>query len=424
MQNKWFAWTIGGLLVVGLAIVGVLVVNGGGRRGPVGASVTLAQAAAPVAQDQPAQSDAVQIVGAYNGSVKLNVTVAGVYSDTLATPSPGAGTPAPPDLGSIDLSVQFSQNGSALSGYVSLDRTLVYSVEHTLGTGVKIGPYLSGVLNNATMTVQSEQVSLAVSGRAVQRQFRLVSTNIANDGAQVSGEYRETLWGYTNYPITVIGDFTLQRLGSDAIVPVAGVAAPNVGADTTATTQGAAVTINVLSNDSAVNGGTLTILSVSKPQFGTATTDGKTVTYTPNAGFSGTDTFSYVVSDGKGGISTGFVTVTVNGPGGPNQPPNAAADSVGTFPGTAITINVLSNDSDPNGDTLSIVIDSPPSHGTAVVQNGQIVYTPQAGFTGIDSFTYIVSDGRGGTATAKVTINVTSTGQPPTTKIYLPHVAR
>lgn len=425
MKSKGFTWTIGGLLMAGLVIVGVLMGNGRGLRGPENASLTLAQSAAPVAQNQPAQSDAVQIAGDYKGSVKLNVTVAGVYSDTLVIPPPpGAGIPGPPDLGSIDLSLQFNQNGSALDGYVTLDRTLVFSVEHTLETGVKIGPYLNGILNKSTMTVQSEKVSLTVGGRAVQRQFRLVSTNITNNGAQVSGEYRETLWGYTAYPVTVIGDFTLQRVGSDAIVPVVGGAAPTVGADTTATTPGASVTINVLNNDSAVNGGTLTIISVSKPQFGTATTDGTTVIYTPNAGFNGTDTFSYVVSDGKGGTSTGSVTVTVNGPDGTNQSPIAASDNVGTLPGTAVTINVLSNDSDPDGDTLSIVIDNPPSHGTAVVQNRQIVYTPAADFTGIDSFTYIVSDGRGGTATGTVTVNVTPTGQPPTTKMYLPHVAR
>jgi hypothetical protein len=436
MKNKWFTWTIGGLLVAGLAIVGVLVVNGRGLRGlegtqPTiqdGVGMTFAQSAAQAAQNQPAQSDAAQIAGAYSGSVKLNATVAGVYSDTLATPPPpGAGTPTPPDLGSMDLSLQFNQNGNALSGYVSLDKTLVYSVEHTLGTGasaVKIGPYLSGVVNGSTLTVQSEKVALTVSGRAVQRQFRMVSKNIADNGAQVSGEYRETLWGYTSAPITVIGDFTLQRAGSNAITPILGGTAPNVGADTATTTQGTAVKINVLDNDSAVNGGTLTITSVSKPQFGTATSDGKTVTYMPNADFNGTDTFSYVVSDGKGGTSTGSVTVTVNGPDGPNHSPSATPDTIGTTPGTAVTINVLSNDSDPDGDSLLISIDTPPSHGTAVVQNGQIIYTPQAGYTGIDSFTYIISDGRGGTATATVTINISATGRPSATSIYLPLLGR
>jgi hypothetical protein len=344
------------------------------------------------------------------------VTVGGVYSDTLATPPPpGAGTPAPPDLGSIDLSLQLTQTGNALSGYVSLDKTLVYSVEHTLGAGaasIKIGPYVSGVFDGANLTLQSEKVALVVSGRTVQRQFRLTGTSTASDGGQVSGEYRETLWGYTSVPVTVIGNFTLQRPGFGSNVPLPSNQAPTVVADTATTAQGVAVTINVLANDSDADGDALTITSVSKPQFGAATTNGQTVTYTPNANFIGNDTFSYVVSDGKGGTATGSVSITVNGPGGPNQAPIAANDSATTTAGVAVTIDVLANDSDPDGDALTITIDGPPSHGTAIVNSGKVVYTPQPGFTGTDSFTYIISDGKGGAATATVTVTVTGSGNP------------
>lgn len=440
MKNKWFTWTIGMLLVAGLALIGVLVVSGRGLWGLEGAqptsredsSMTLAQAGAQAAQIQPAQNPAQnaanQFVGAYSGVVKLNTTVIGVYSDTLTIPPPpGAGTPTPPDLGSIDLSLMLNQTDNTLSGYVSLDKTLVYSVEHTIGSGaaaVKIGPYLSGVVNGSTLNVASERLSLTVGGRAVQRQFRLVTTSVTNDGAELNGEYRETLWGYTSAPITVIGAFTLQRAGANAITPVLAPTDPNVVADTATTTQGAAVTIPVLGNDSAANGGTLTITAVGKPQFGTATTDGQTVTYTPNATFVGTDSFSYFVSDGKGGVAAGSVTVTVNGAGGPNQPPTAVNDSVGTTLGMAITINVLGNDSDPNGDVLLITIDGQPQHGTAVVQNGQIVYTPQAGYVGIDSFTYIISDGKGASASATVTVTISASGQPSANPLYLPLVYR
>ncbi|MEZ4617699.1 MAG: Ig-like domain-containing protein [Caldilineaceae bacterium] len=260
--------------------------------------------------------------------------------------------------------------------------------------------------------------------RALQRQFRLVSTNVANDGGELNGEYRETLWGYTSAPVTVVGTFTLHRTGANRIAPVAAPTAPTVVADTATTTQGKAVTINVLANDSAATGGTLTITAVGKPQFGTATTDGKSVTYTPGANFVGTDTFSYVVSDGKGGISTGSVTVTVTGPDGPNQPPTATNDSATTASGIAVLIDVLANDGDPNGDALSISIDGPPQHGTAVVQEGKVFYTPAAGFSGTDSFTYIVSDGRGGTATGSVTVVVTGAGQAGENAVYLPLIQR
>lgn len=421
MKIKWLALLPGLLLLAGLA----LVVLGAANRRAGSHRVTPAVMLAPAVPNQPAQSGATQLVGTYSGAVRLGVTVGGVYSDTLATPPPpGTGTPTPPDLGSIDLSLQLNQTGSALSGYVSLDKTLVYTVEHTLGTGaasVKTGPFVNGIFDGTNLTLQSEKVTLVVSGRTVQRQFRLTGTSTASDAGQVSGEYRETLWGYTSVPVTVIGNFTLQRPGFGSAVPVTGSQAPTVVADQTTTAQGAAVTINVLANDVAVTGGALTITAVSKPQFGTATTDGQNVTYTPNAAFVGEDHFTYIVSDGKGTPAAGTVTVAVTGAGGPNQPPTAANDNGGTTPGTAVTINVLGNDSDPNGDALLITIDSQPHHGTAVVQNGQIIYTPAAGYTGVDSFTYIISDGKGGTATATVTVTVGGQGG---RTIYLPVIQR
>lgn len=81
--------------------------------------------------------------------------------------------------------------------------------------------------------------------------------------------------------------------------------------DTATITRGAAVTVSVLTNDRDPNGDALTITSVSKPKFGTATTDGRTITYTPNANFVGKDSFTYIVSDGKGGAAAGAVEINV-----------------------------------------------------------------------------------------------------------------
>jgi len=311
MKYKIFVAVMGLLLAVGGVMIALGVANV--RRAAVAPEQrgTLAQPA----QSAPIQNSDVQLAGAYSGAVKLDVTVGGVYSDTLATPPPpGAGTPTPPDLGSIGLSLQLSQSGNALSGYVDLDKTLVYSAEHTLGAGassIKIGPYVSGVFDGANLTLQSEKVSFVVNGRTVQRQFRLTGTSAASDGGQVTGEYRETVWGYTNAPVTVIGAFALQRPSFDSTVPGSNNEAPNAVSDTAMTMQGVAVTIDVLANDTDAGGDALTITSVSKPQFGTATTDGQTVTYTPDANFAGKDGFSYVVSDGKGGVATGSVTIRV-----------------------------------------------------------------------------------------------------------------
>ena len=422
INRRWLTITIAGVLLSGLGVLFTLMFDLRGLAQP-----TTALAGQPqTRQAAAAEANAAQVAGDYSGTVKLQFTVAGVYSDTLATPAPpAAGTPAPPDLGAIDLALNLSQSGNALSGHVSLDKTLVFSTEHTIqsnGAAVKIGPYVNGSFDGAKLTLVSERVAATLGGQPIQRQFRLTGAISTSDGSQISGEYRETLWGAARQPVTILGAFTLQRPVFATSAPAASNKAPDTGADSATTAQGAAVTINVLANDSDVNGDALTITSVSKPQFGTATTNGQNVTYTPNAGFAGTDSFSYFVSDGQGNTTAGSVTVTVNGPGGANQAPTAANDSASTAIGAAILIDVLANDSDPNGDSLSISIDGPPQHGAAVVQNGQILYTPNADFSGADSFTYIVSDGHGNTARGTVTVTVNGSGSG--AMIYLPVIQR
>lgn len=90
-----------------------------------------------------------------------------------------------------------------------------------------------------------------------------------------------------------------------------------------------------------------------------------------------------------------------------NAPPMAASDGAPTALNTAVTINVLSNDSDLNGDLLTITYVGTPAHGTAVkVNSTSIQYTPNTGYSGADSFTYTISDGNGGSDTGTVYVIV------------------
>jgi hypothetical protein len=122
--------------------------------------------------------------------------------------------------------------------------------------------------------------------------------------------------------------------------------------------------------------------------------------YTPNAAFSGTDTFTYQVSDGTS-TATGTVSVTVTAV---NHPPLAVNDSASTVVDAAVTISVLSNDSDPDGDLLTVISSSQGANGAVSCSASSCTYTPNTGFTGSDSFTYTISDG---TATSTATVNVT-----------------
>jgi hypothetical protein len=94
-----------------------------------------------------------------------------------------------------------------------------------------------------------------------------------------------------------------------------------------------------------------------------------------------------------------------------DRPPVAVNDSATTARNTAVTINVLGNDSDPDGDPLTVIGVHQPAHGGVVVNssgaNNNITYTPARNFFGLDTFTYTVSDGFGGSATATVTVTVT-----------------
>ena len=92
-----------------------------------------------------------------------------------------------------------------------------------------------------------------------------------------------------------------------------------------------------------------------------------------------------------------------------NRPPVANDDSDSTSPETPVTINVLANDSDPDGDALTVQSVTDPPHGSVVNNGNSVTYTPDPGFTGTDTFDYTAGDGRSGTDTATVTVTVADT---------------
>ncbi|MBI1358316.1 MAG: tandem-95 repeat protein [Acidobacteria bacterium] len=127
-----------------------------------------------------------------------------------------------------------------------------------------------------------------------------------------------------------------------------------------------------------------------------------TLTYTPDAGYSGPDSFVFHVDDGNRGVAQGTVSITV-GPA-PNRKPTADGQSLTTPFETALAITLTG--SDPDQDALSFGIDTAPAHGVLSGQAPTLTYTPDAGYSGPDSFVFDVDDGNGGTAQATVTIGV------------------
>ena len=134
------------------------------------------------------------------------------------------------------------------------------------------------------------------------------------------------------------------------------------------------------------------------PAHGKVQLSGNTATYLPAKDFFGVDRFTYAVSDG-GRTSSATVTIRVKNV---NDAPTAVNDLVSRSPNGSTTINVLGNDLNPDADALTLTANAP-AHGTAQVTNNRVVYTPEAGYTGVDSFTYAVSDGQL-SSTATVTV--------------------
>ena len=182
---------------------------------------------------------------------------------------------------------------------------------------------------------------------------------------------------------------------------------------------------NLNDNISDIDGDnlTLSLVAASLPDpasEGTVTlNEDGTYTFTPVAGFNGEVVFSYQVCDD--GVpercAVAVVTITVNPV---NDPPIAVNDESGTMPNTPVTIFVLANDSDPEGEELIISeITSNPSNGTVQINlDGTVTYIPNNGFTGVDSFEYEICDGNKSSevtacSMATVTVNVTNDALPP-----------
>ncbi|EPT1632962.1 tandem-95 repeat protein [Vibrio parahaemolyticus] len=190
--------------------------------------------------------------------------------------------------------------------------------------------------------------------------------------------------------------------------------APNAENDVITTEEDTAVTIDVLVNDSDVEGDALSIQSASVPseQGSVDIVDGKLV-FTPAENFNGEATITYIVTDGDL-TDEAKVTVTVTPV---NDSPVAVDDTVSTQEDTVVTIDVLPNDSDVDGDKLSLQSASvPKAQGKVEIVEGKLVFTPAENFNGDAEITYTVTDGQL-TDEAKVTVTVNPVNDAPIIKV-------
>ncbi|KAG1647842.1 Iron-regulated protein FrpA [Nymphon striatum] len=174
------------------------------------------------------------------------------------------------------------------------------------------------------------------------------------------------------------------------------------------------VTVDLLANDSDVDGDDLLVTEVTVPaDQGTVVDNGDgTATFTPADGFTGDATLSYTIRDEEGLTDSAEHVIVVNNDG--DEAPTAVDDTAETPEDTPVTIDVLDNDTDPQDDPLTIREASvPEEQGTVEITPEGLVFTPAEDFTGPATITYVVEDPDGNADEGTVTVEVTPENDAP-----------
>jgi VCBS repeat-containing protein len=251
------------------------------------------------------------------------------------------------------------------------------------------------------------------------------NTNPANGSLALNSNGSFTYTPNANYNGPDIFNYTIQDVDGDQSTATVTITVnpindlPVANNDTYSTPEDTQLNDDVSLNDSNLFDLPITYSIVNNVNNGTLNlnSDG-TFTYMPNSEFFGNDGFTYKLTDGNGDAVQASVSISVifNN----DAAPVAVDDNTSTNEDTAVTIDVLANDSDIDGnqtiDKASVLIKSGPSNGS-LSQNfvtGEVTYTPNNNYTGADSFTYTIKDNSGAESNvATVSINVTVDNDPP-----------
>jgi Big-like domain-containing protein len=283
-------------------------------------------------------------------------------------------------------------------------------VASDFSVSVTVGSSKTGMLGDYVVDPENETLTFFVNSAA--------KGNVTVD--EITGQF-----SYTPNPTAFGTDsFTYyaydpqQNKSNDATMTV------NINRPPTAANQSTSVTVGQIFNGqlqgSDPDGDALTYAIVVQPTKGFVSLGSNgAFSYVPNTGASGSDSFTYKVTDGQNWSNIATITVSIQQTPPPNRAPSANNLTITATAG--VVFNGQLQGSDPDGDTLTYVIVSQPSKGSLTLgASGTFIYTPNAAATGSDSFTYKVNDGNldSNIATAGVTIQPTGGGN----RIYLPLV--
>ncbi|HKB01854.1 MAG TPA: Ig-like domain-containing protein, partial [Gemmataceae bacterium] len=256
-----------------------------------------------------------------------------------------------------------------------------------------------GNVDATSVTILSDTQLVAV---APAHAAGTVDVQVVSGSMRPDTDGNQVFFGYGTSPTSAGDLFTFEEPGL-AAPPTANADAYFVLHDKILSVAAAGVLANDASNPA---GHPLTASLVTGPVHGTVTLSANgSFTYTPTAGFTGSDSFTYVAADG--GLTSAPATVNLSVT---DRVPAAANDAYSTRRNTALSVpaaGVLTNDSDADSDPLTAALVSGPANGTLTLNpDGSFTYTPNPGFAGTDSFTYRANDNALDSAPATVTVKV------------------
>jgi Cadherin-like domain/Bacterial Ig domain/Calx-beta domain len=390
-----------------------------------------------IADDPPvitvaALNDAVE--GGTDGVLEFSRTGGDVSSSLTATYIVSGTATSGTDYTSIGTTVTFAAHSAVADvnvaapdiGISGSDKTVVATV--TSGSGYTVGSPSSATADvvdadippaafdnyattsvNAPVTLSVLDLSSDPDGDTLTVSAITQGTNgtVVNNGdGTVTYTPGSNFTGDDSFTYTVEDPFGNTSTGTVTVT----VTAPQAPPTSLWTATNTAVDVTVLDMAFDPDGETLAVSAITQGTHGSVVNSSGTLTYTPDTGFTGQDSFTYTVEDPEGNTATNTITVTV----GPTNP-IAADDDAATPVNTAVNVVVIDLAFQPAGGTLTTTAVTQGTHGSVVINmDGTVTYTPTSGYSGTDTFTYTVTDGSSNTATGSITVTV---GTPATTDL-------
>jgi len=355
-------------------------------------TVTLAPTSVAAAKVGTAYSQTVTASGGKD-TYTYEILAGGTLPAGVSLSSGGILSGTPTAAGTFNFTVR-AKDSSTGSGpyYGSQAYTLTVAAPTIVVAPTALSAMVVGVAFNQSITATGGTATYGfVASGTVPAGLTLAANGTLSGTPTTAGAY--------NFTVTATDSSTGTGTPFNAQINYSGtvaVAVPIAGAVSATVAYGSSANPIPLN----LSGGAATSVAVaSAAAHGTATVSGTSITYTPAAGYSGPDSFSYKASNGSGTSAEAIVTITVT----PSAPVAGAVSATVAYGSSAnpITLNLS------GGAATLVAVVSAAGHGTATVNGTSITYTPAAGYSGPDFFSYTASNGGGTSAAAVVTITVT-----------------